>query len=47
MPEGFWLSTQPGNHRAREFYELRGMVLDRIEGDPGNERAIYVMRPRR
>ena len=46
LPEGFWLSTQPGNRRAREFYERRGMILDRVEGTPGNERAVYVMRPR-
>ncbi|MCA6345803.1 MAG: GNAT family N-acetyltransferase [Phenylobacterium sp.] len=44
LREGFWLSTQPGNRRARGFYERRGMVLDRLEGDSGSERAIYVMR---
>jgi putative acetyltransferase len=43
LPEGFWLSTQLGNHRAREFYERRGMVLNRTEGTLGNERIIYEM----
>lgn len=38
----FWLSTQPGNARARVFYERRGMKLDRIEADPSGDRAIYV-----
>ncbi len=42
LPAGFWLSTQIENHRARAFYEARGMVLDRIEGAAGEERAIYV-----
>lgn len=45
LPAGFWLSTQLGNHRARAFYEDRGMVLDRIEGAAGEERAIYVCKP--
>lgn len=27
MPEGFWLSTQPANARARAFYERSGMVV--------------------
>lgn len=46
LPASFWLSTQMGNHRARAFYEARGMVLDRTEGTAGEERAIYVMRPK-
>lgn len=46
MPGGFWLSTQPGNHRARRFYERSGMALDRIERGPGGDRAIYVFAAR-
>lgn len=42
MPNGFWLSTQVGNVRARRFYEGLGMRLDRIEPDAGGDRAIYV-----
>lgn len=42
MPGGFWLSTQPGNVRARRFYERAGMSLERIEDGPGGDRAIYV-----
>jgi GNAT superfamily N-acetyltransferase len=45
MPEGFWLSTHPDNHRARRFYERRGMMLDRIEASPGGAAAIYVFPP--
>lgn len=41
MPGGFWLSTQPGNSRARAFYERAGMRLDRIRPDPSGDRAIY------
>ena len=41
MPEGFWLSTQPDNMRARTFYERAGMMLDRIEPYPSGDRAIY------
>lgn len=33
MPAGFWLSTQTANHRARQFYERRGMRVDRVEAD--------------
>lgn len=33
FPDGFWLTTQTENHRARGFYERRGMVLDRFEED--------------
>ena len=33
FPDGFWLTTQIENHRARTFYERRGMVLDRFEED--------------
>lgn len=47
LPEGFWLSTQAANHRARKFYEDRGMTLDRIEGQPGEERVIYAIRAAR
>lgn len=45
LSTSFWLSTQIGNQRARAFYEDRGMVLDRIEGAAGEERAIYVRKP--
>lgn len=41
MPDGFWLSTQPGNARARAFYERAGMRLERIAPDPSGDRAIY------
>lgn len=41
LAEGFWLSTQFGNERARAFYERRGMRLDRIE--PDHDRVIYVL----
>jgi GNAT superfamily N-acetyltransferase len=41
MPDGFWLSTQAANHRARRFYERRGMRLDRTEED----RVIYAWPP--
>ncbi len=41
MPGGFWLSTQPGNSRARAFYERAGMRLHRIRLDPSGDRAIY------
>jgi GNAT superfamily N-acetyltransferase len=41
LPNGFWLRTQIDNRNARAFYERRGMVLDRIEGD----RPIYVLKP--
>ncbi|MET3528652.1 hypothetical protein ABID41_003794 [Phenylobacterium koreense] len=44
LSEGFWLRTQAENHRARRFYERRGMMLDHIEGETGVERAVYVMR---
>jgi len=33
FPDGFWLTTQTENHRARGFYERRGMVLERFEED--------------
>ena len=42
MPDGFWLSTQPGNHRARAFYERRGMTVDRIREETGEGRVVYV-----
>ena len=45
LPEGFWLATQPGNARARAFYERRGMRLDRIEDHNGVDRVIYVLDP--
>lgn len=43
MPEGFWLSTQPGNARARAFYERHGMTLARIEPGPQGDRLIYTL----
>ena len=45
MPNGFWLSTQPNNLRARAFYEQAGMQLDRIQPDPSGDKAIYRMLP--
>ena len=42
LPSRFWLSTQAANRRAREFYELRGMALDRVEKKGSDERASYV-----
>lgn len=42
MPQGFWLSTQAANVRARRFYEGLGMSLDRVEADAGGDKAIYV-----
>ena len=41
MPDGFWLSTQPGNTRARKFYERAGMRFDRFEPAPSGDRVIY------
>ena len=41
MPNGFWLSTQPENARARAFYERAGMRLERIEPDQSGNKAIY------
>lgn len=40
MPEGFWLSTQPENHKARAFYERAGMVVDGSV-DQTAERIVY------
>lgn len=44
MPHGFWLSTQPGNRRACEFYERAGMVLDCLDTTPAGERLVYRFR---
>lgn len=41
FPDGFWLATQTENHRARSFYERRGMTLDRFEDD----RVYYRLKP--
>lgn len=41
MPNGFWLSTQPGNHRARAFYERRGMSVDHTDRGLGGDRVFY------
>jgi GNAT superfamily N-acetyltransferase len=41
MPDGFWLSTQPGNKTARAFYERAGMRLNRAESTSTIERVIY------
>lgn len=41
FPNGFWLKTQTENLRACNFYERRGMVLDRIEDD----RVFYKLAP--
>jgi GNAT superfamily N-acetyltransferase len=45
LGNGFWLTTQMENERARKFYERRGMRLDRLETYRGAERAIYVLDP--
>jgi len=45
MPDGFWLSTQPANARARAFYERRGMTLDRLEAGHAGDRMIYTLAP--
>jgi GNAT superfamily N-acetyltransferase len=42
MPNGFWLSTQPNNHRARAFYERRGMSVDHTDRGMSGERVVYV-----
>lgn len=44
MPNGFWLMTELGATRARQFYERHGMVLERIERHGGRDRAVYVLR---
>jgi len=41
FPEGFWLTTQTENLRARGFYERRGMVVERFEED----RVYYRLAP--
>lgn len=41
MPEGFWLTTQIENARARGFYERRGMEVERFEED----RVYYRLAP--
>ena len=28
IPDGFWLSTHPANHKARAFYERQGMLSE-------------------
>jgi ribosomal protein S18 acetylase RimI-like enzyme len=43
MPDGFWLSTQPGNARARAFYERHGMTLERVELGAQGDRLIYTL----
>lgn len=45
MPDGFWLATQPGNHRARAFYEKRGMSRDAAHPSADAGRLVYVFRP--
>lgn len=45
LPEGFWLTAQAANARARAFYERRGMRLDRVEDHASVERVIYVLDP--
>ena len=42
MPGGFWLSTQPANRRAREFYERRGMSVDQKRGGADRDRVFYL-----
>jgi len=43
MPNGFWLSTDAKNERARSFYEKHGLQLQRYEAHPtrGHPTAIY------
>lgn len=47
MPGGFWLSAHPRNHRARAFYERRGMTEDPTHGETGETRVVYVFAPPR
>lgn len=42
MPDGFWLTTQPGNARARAFYERSGMVIDPSNAAANGDRVVYV-----
>lgn len=42
FPQGFWLSTQPENVRARAFYEHNGLTLDHARSKLDDERVIYV-----
>jgi GNAT superfamily N-acetyltransferase len=46
LPEGFWLGTHPGNHRARAFYERRGMSVAPAHEQATDDRVIYVFHPR-
>ena len=46
LPDGFWLSTQSDNGRARAFYEVRGMTLDLSAGTEDAEKVIYRYAPR-
>lgn len=45
MPDGFWLSTQPANRRARAFHERCGMTFDRLETGHADDRMVYVHPP--
>lgn len=45
MPDGFWLSTQAGNLRARAFYERQGMSVDQTNRDLDDDTVVYVLRP--
>lgn len=42
LPNGFSLSTQPNNRRARDFFEQRGMSVDHTYRDLSGERVFYV-----
>ena len=45
LPNGFWLSTQPRNHRARAFYERNGMTIDPSSEADSAEKTIYRYAP--
>ncbi|RAK68558.1 GNAT family N-acetyltransferase [Phenylobacterium kunshanense] len=45
MPDGFWLSTQTDNLRARAFYERQGMSVDQTGRALADDTVVYVLRP--
>jgi GNAT superfamily N-acetyltransferase len=42
MPQGFWLTTQPGNRRACASYQRWGMVIDPSHAAADGDRVVYV-----
>lgn len=45
LPDGFWLTTQPDNRRARAFYERLGMMFDHVEPGHTGDRVFYTFAP--